>query len=184
MFWVPYRYVDQTLPYLLNVHSDFDDSPRSCLTFSETFCVCDLFFQNSNLFNLSGDVIFVWTSSCSEVFVIIRLPLMKFKMHRCLFKVYLVRGTGWFPQESCCQQSPAASGQPLWPSSFSFASWGWREDQPQLHICSRFFQDGTGYLKRSGSFSKLRASIRRSSEKLVRKLKGGSSRESEPKDPG
>ncbi|ETE64429.1 Kinesin light chain 1, partial [Ophiophagus hannah] len=38
--------------------------------------------------------------------------------------------------------------------------------------------DGTGSLKRSGSFSKLRASIRRSSEKLVRKLKGGSSRES------
>uniref|UniRef100_A0A674DWR3 Kinesin light chain n=1 Tax=Salmo trutta TaxID=8032 RepID=A0A674DWR3_SALTR len=37
--------------------------------------------------------------------------------------------------------------------------------------------DGSGSLKRSGSFSKLRASIRRSSEKLVRKLKGGSSRE-------
>ncbi|KAM7133558.1 LOW QUALITY PROTEIN: kinesin light chain 1-like [Molossus nigricans] len=44
--------------------------------------------------------------------------------------------------------------------------------------------DGTGSLKRSGSFSKLRASIRRSSEKLVRKLKGGSPGESEPKDPG
>ncbi|XP_061843450.1 kinesin light chain 1 isoform X4 [Nerophis lumbriciformis] len=46
--------------------------------------------------------------------------------------------------------------------------------------------DGSGALKRSGSFSKLRASIRRSSEKLVRKLKGGggSSRESEPKNPG
>uniref|UniRef100_A0A8C7J9E7 Kinesin light chain n=1 Tax=Oncorhynchus kisutch TaxID=8019 RepID=A0A8C7J9E7_ONCKI len=37
--------------------------------------------------------------------------------------------------------------------------------------------DGSGSLKRSGSFSKLRASIRRSSEKLVRKLKGGSTRE-------
>uniref|UniRef100_A0A8C6LSF9 Kinesin light chain n=1 Tax=Nothobranchius furzeri TaxID=105023 RepID=A0A8C6LSF9_NOTFU len=35
--------------------------------------------------------------------------------------------------------------------------------------------DGSGSLKRSGSFSKLRASLRRSSEKLVRKLKGGSS---------
>ncbi|XP_007240380.3 kinesin light chain 1 isoform X1 [Astyanax mexicanus] len=44
--------------------------------------------------------------------------------------------------------------------------------------------DGSGSLKRSGSFSKLRASIRRSSEKLVRKLKGGSSRENEPKNPG
>ncbi|XP_068607768.1 kinesin light chain 1 isoform X1 [Brachionichthys hirsutus] len=45
--------------------------------------------------------------------------------------------------------------------------------------------DGSGALKRSGSFSKLRASIRRSSEKLVRKLKGGgSSRDSEPKNPG
>uniref|UniRef100_A0A8C7SQK7 Kinesin light chain n=1 Tax=Oncorhynchus mykiss TaxID=8022 RepID=A0A8C7SQK7_ONCMY len=44
--------------------------------------------------------------------------------------------------------------------------------------------DGSGSLKRSGSFSKLRASIRRSSEKLVRKLKGGGSRESEPKNPG
>ncbi|TNN66970.1 Kinesin light chain 1 [Liparis tanakae] len=43
--------------------------------------------------------------------------------------------------------------------------------------------DGSGSLKRSGSFSKLRASIRRSSEKLVRKLKG-SSRDSEPKNPG
>uniref|UniRef100_A0A8C7G842 Kinesin light chain n=1 Tax=Oncorhynchus kisutch TaxID=8019 RepID=A0A8C7G842_ONCKI len=44
--------------------------------------------------------------------------------------------------------------------------------------------DGSGSLKRSGSFSKLRASIRRSSEKLVRKLKGGGSRENEPKNPG
>ncbi|KAF7644730.1 hypothetical protein LDENG_00216720 [Lucifuga dentata] len=48
----------------------------------------------------------------------------------------------------------------------------------------RRFHDGSGSLKRSGSFSKLRASIRRSSEKLVRKLKGGSSRDSEPKNPG
>ncbi|XP_068457548.1 kinesin light chain 1 isoform X2 [Clinocottus analis] len=45
-------------------------------------------------------------------------------------------------------------------------------------------EDGSGSLKRSGSFSKLRASIRRSSEKLVRKLKGSSPRESEPKNPG
>ncbi|XP_029972292.1 kinesin light chain 1 isoform X1 [Salarias fasciatus] len=44
--------------------------------------------------------------------------------------------------------------------------------------------DGSGSLKRSGSFSKLRASIRRSSEKLVRKLKGGSARDAEPKNPG
>ncbi|GAB1297818.1 Kinesin light chain [Apodemus speciosus] len=44
--------------------------------------------------------------------------------------------------------------------------------------------DGTGSLKRSGSFSKLRASIRRSSEKLVRKLKGGGSRDGEPRNPG
>uniref|UniRef100_A0A4W5QJB0 Kinesin light chain n=1 Tax=Hucho hucho TaxID=62062 RepID=A0A4W5QJB0_9TELE len=44
--------------------------------------------------------------------------------------------------------------------------------------------DGSGSLKRSGSFSKLRASIRRSSEKLVRKLKGGSSREWDPKTSG
>lgn len=33
-------------------------------------------------------------------------------------------------------------------------------------------QDGLSNLKRSGSFTKLRESIRRSSEKLVRKLKG------------
>ncbi|XP_038130206.1 kinesin light chain 1 isoform X1 [Cyprinodon tularosa] len=45
--------------------------------------------------------------------------------------------------------------------------------------------DGSGSLKRSGSFSKLRASLRRSSEKLVRKLKGGSSsRDNEHKNPG
>ncbi|XP_020772958.1 kinesin light chain 1 isoform X2 [Boleophthalmus pectinirostris] len=44
--------------------------------------------------------------------------------------------------------------------------------------------DGSGALKRSGSFSKLRASIRRSSEKLVRKLRGGSPREPEPKNTG
>ncbi|KAL4656353.1 kinesin light chain 1 isoform X7 [Arapaima gigas] len=44
--------------------------------------------------------------------------------------------------------------------------------------------DGSGSLKRSGSFSKLRASIRRGSEKLVRKLKGGGSRDNEPKNPG
>lgn len=66
----------------------------------------------------------------------------------------------------------------------SVALVGGRENHLQLHVCSRFFQDGTGSLKRSDSFSKLRASIRRSSEKLVRKLKGGSSRESEPKNPG
>ncbi|XP_041941609.1 kinesin light chain 1 isoform X2 [Alosa sapidissima] len=45
-------------------------------------------------------------------------------------------------------------------------------------------EDGSGSLKRSGSFSKLRASIRRSSEKLVRKLKGGGNRDNEPKNPG
>ncbi|XP_067098675.1 kinesin light chain 1 isoform X3 [Osmerus mordax] len=45
-------------------------------------------------------------------------------------------------------------------------------------------EDGSGSLKRSGSFSKLRASIRRSSEKLVRKLKGGGSKDSDPKNPG
>ncbi|XP_049646295.1 kinesin light chain 1 isoform X2 [Suncus etruscus] len=44
--------------------------------------------------------------------------------------------------------------------------------------------DGSGSLRRSGSFSKLRASIRRSSEKLVRKLKGGGARDSDPKNPG
>ncbi|KAG2457839.1 KLC1 protein, partial [Polypterus senegalus] len=44
--------------------------------------------------------------------------------------------------------------------------------------------DGTGSLKRSGSFNKLRASLRRSSEKLVRKLRGGPSRDSDPKNPG
>lgn len=44
--------------------------------------------------------------------------------------------------------------------------------------------DGGGSLRRSGSFTKLRASIRRSSEKLVRKLKGGNPRESEPKSSG
>ncbi|XP_057714978.1 kinesin light chain 1 isoform X1 [Corythoichthys intestinalis] len=43
--------------------------------------------------------------------------------------------------------------------------------------------DGSGALKRSGSFSKLRASLRRSSEKLVRKLKGGGSG-GQPKNPG
>ncbi|XP_013397481.1 kinesin light chain isoform X4 [Lingula anatina] len=39
--------------------------------------------------------------------------------------------------------------------------------------------DGTGKLKRSGSFSKLRASIRRSSAKLVQKLKGKGSSDSD-----
>ncbi|XP_061553193.1 kinesin light chain 1 isoform X6 [Phycodurus eques] len=43
--------------------------------------------------------------------------------------------------------------------------------------------DGSGALKRSGSFGKLRASLRRSSEKLVRKLKGGGSG-GEPKNAG
>ncbi|XP_061652164.1 kinesin light chain 1 isoform X5 [Phyllopteryx taeniolatus] len=44
-------------------------------------------------------------------------------------------------------------------------------------------EDGSGALKRSGSFGKLRASLRRSSEKLVRKLKGGGSG-GEPKNAG
>ncbi|CAG5866894.1 unnamed protein product [Menidia menidia] len=56
---------------------------------------------------------------------------------------------------------------------------------PGCKTCDLSHQDGSGSLKRSGSFSKLRASIRRSSEKLVRKLKGGGSpRDSEPKNPG
>ncbi|KAI1894035.1 hypothetical protein AGOR_G00129840 [Albula goreensis] len=45
-------------------------------------------------------------------------------------------------------------------------------------------QDGLGSLKRSGSFTKLRESIRRSSEKLVRKLKGVGTQESAPRTPG
>ncbi|XP_061407465.1 kinesin light chain 1-like isoform X1 [Lethenteron reissneri] len=45
--------------------------------------------------------------------------------------------------------------------------------------------EGGGGLKRSGSFSRLRASIRRSSEKLVMKLKGSSSnKEADSKNPG
>nr|XP_015196453.1 PREDICTED: kinesin light chain 1-like [Lepisosteus oculatus]XP_015196454.1 PREDICTED: kinesin light chain 1-like [Lepisosteus oculatus] len=45
-------------------------------------------------------------------------------------------------------------------------------------------QDGLGSLKRSGSFTKLRESIRRSSEKLVRKLKGVGAQDSSPRNPG
>ncbi|KAM3874947.1 kinesin light chain 3 [Diretmus argenteus] len=45
-------------------------------------------------------------------------------------------------------------------------------------------QDGLGGLKRSGSFTKLRESIRRSSEKLVRKLKGVGTEETTPRNPG
>ncbi|XP_051535725.1 kinesin light chain 1-like isoform X2 [Myxocyprinus asiaticus] len=45
-------------------------------------------------------------------------------------------------------------------------------------------QDGLGSLKRSGSFTKLRESIRRSSEKLVQKLKGVGTHESAPRAVG
>ncbi|KAI2656248.1 kinesin light chain 1-like isoform X1 [Labeo rohita] len=45
-------------------------------------------------------------------------------------------------------------------------------------------QDGLGSLKRSGSFTKLRESIRRSSEKLVRKLKGVGTQETAPRAAG
>uniref|UniRef100_A0A8C5AVM2 Kinesin light chain n=1 Tax=Gadus morhua TaxID=8049 RepID=A0A8C5AVM2_GADMO len=45
-------------------------------------------------------------------------------------------------------------------------------------------QEGAGGLRRSGSFTKLRESIRRSSEKLVRKLKGVGTEESAPRNPG
>ncbi|XP_076014705.1 kinesin light chain 3 [Genypterus blacodes] len=44
--------------------------------------------------------------------------------------------------------------------------------------------DGVGTLKRSGSFTKLRESIRRSSEKLVRKLRGAGTEESTPRNAG
>ena len=46
-------------------------------------------------------------------------------------------------------------------------------------ICSP--QDGSGAMRRSGSFSKLRESLRKSSEKLVRRLTGGGA---EPKYQG
>ncbi|KAF1393560.1 hypothetical protein PFLUV_G00017310 [Perca fluviatilis] len=45
-------------------------------------------------------------------------------------------------------------------------------------------QDGLSNLKRSGSFTKLRESIRRSSEKLVRKLKGVGLEETTPRNAG
>lgn len=45
-------------------------------------------------------------------------------------------------------------------------------------------QDGLSNLKRSGSFTKLRESIRRSSEKLVRKLRGVGLEETSPRNPG
>ncbi|XP_029922758.1 kinesin light chain 3 [Myripristis murdjan] len=45
-------------------------------------------------------------------------------------------------------------------------------------------QDGLGSLRRSGSFTKLRESIRRSSEKLVRKLKGVGVEEEAPRNSG
>ncbi|XP_056139127.1 kinesin light chain 3 [Lampris incognitus] len=45
-------------------------------------------------------------------------------------------------------------------------------------------QDGLGNLRRSGSFTKLRESIRRSSEKLVRKLKGVGTPETTPRNSG
>lgn len=45
-------------------------------------------------------------------------------------------------------------------------------------------QDGLSNLKRSGSFTKLRESIRRSSEKLVRKLKGVGMEETTPRNAG
>lgn len=44
--------------------------------------------------------------------------------------------------------------------------------------------DGVGTLKRSGSFTKLRESIRRSSEKLVRKLRGVGAEETTPRNAG
>ncbi|XP_078389386.1 kinesin light chain 3 isoform X2 [Cetorhinus maximus] len=44
--------------------------------------------------------------------------------------------------------------------------------------------DTLGSLKRSGSFTKLRDSIRRSSEKLVRKLKGVTAQDTRPRNPG
>lgn len=45
-------------------------------------------------------------------------------------------------------------------------------------------QDGLNNLKRSGSFTKLRESIRRSSEKLVRKLRGVDMEEMSPRNAG
>lgn len=79
------------------------------------------------------------------------------------------------------------AGHGLWFSSGGFARAGRGRDGTGRGPASpvpRLFQDGTGSLRRSGSFSKLRASIRRSSEKLVRKLKGGSARDSEPRNAG
>lgn len=112
--------------------------------------------------------------------------ILKFKMDRFLFKVYLHNGSLVISAGIAFLAGHRQVGQPRRDCCFHSALLRGvgRENHLQPHICSRFLQDGTGSLKRSGSFSKLRASIRRSSEKLVRKLKGGSSRESEPKNPG
>ncbi|CAL8362955.1 unnamed protein product [Merluccius merluccius] len=63
--------------------------------------------------------------------------------------------------------SVEGDGRPSWPGSEEGGS-----------------QEGLGGLRRSGSFTKLRESIRRSSEKLVRKLKGVGTQEDAPRNPG
>uniref|UniRef100_A0A671UB04 Kinesin light chain n=1 Tax=Sparus aurata TaxID=8175 RepID=A0A671UB04_SPAAU len=71
---------------------------------------------------------------------------------------------------SCKNQNigPPGDGHPSWSGSEEGGSG----------------QDGLSNLKRSGSFTKLRESIRRSSEKLVRKLRGVGMEETSPRNAG
>uniref|UniRef100_A0A8C5GB65 Kinesin light chain n=1 Tax=Gouania willdenowi TaxID=441366 RepID=A0A8C5GB65_GOUWI len=63
-------------------------------------------------------------------------------------------------------------------------SWSGSEDGSGFAVGFRQGPDGLGVLKRSSSFTKLRESIRRSSEKLVRKLKGVGTEEAAPRNAG
>ncbi|KAJ8280713.1 hypothetical protein GJAV_G00058080 [Gymnothorax javanicus] len=85
----------------------------------------------------------------------------KYRQAEALYKEILTRA---HEKEFGCVE---VDGRPMW-----------------VHTDGSSHQDGLTGLKRSGSFTKLRESIRRSSEKLVRKLKGVGVQDSAPRNPG
>uniref|UniRef100_A0A8C4Z7C5 Kinesin light chain n=1 Tax=Gadus morhua TaxID=8049 RepID=A0A8C4Z7C5_GADMO len=112
----------------------------------------------------------------------------KYRQAECLYKEILTRahekefgsveGT-YFTNETCVHLALRSYWRGMLTPCTSDGRPNWSGPEPGGPQ-----QEGAGGLRRSGSFTKLRESIRRSSEKLVRKLKGVGTEESAPRNPG
>ncbi|XP_041353785.1 kinesin light chain-like isoform X3 [Gigantopelta aegis] len=87
-------------------------------------------------------------------------------------KIAEVLGSEYHKEQSPKERKRSHSRERLRRDSIDSVSYEKNDGADEVSIDVHWSGDATGKLKRSGSFSKLRASIKRSSAKLVQKLKG------------